>query len=162
MFSPHQLWGNIGKITDTNFELAAAIINTPIGLYLVLSRKQLWFIISKMQSTFHNYINNPHFGRKHRLILREASSRNAIFSWIVIATNFKAILMWVICPFVLGSTEMKQENTESTNSIYNQEINWKYLFQNVATTQRHTHNPVYHNLWVYQTFKIYILVRIFT
>jgi hypothetical protein len=68
MFASHQLWGNIGKITDINFDLAAAISNTPIGLYLVLSRKQLWFIISKMQSTFRNYINNLHFGKKHWLI----------------------------------------------------------------------------------------------
>jgi hypothetical protein len=57
--------------------------------------------------------------------------------------KFTAILIWVIFPFVLWCTEMKQEeeeeNIERTNNIYDQEIHWKYLFQNVATTQRHTH-----------------------
>jgi hypothetical protein len=36
-----------------------------------------------------------------------------------------------------------------------------FLFQNVATTQRHTH-PVYQILWVYQAFPLYRLVMIFT
>jgi hypothetical protein len=164
MFALHQHWGNIGKITDITFELAAAINNSSIGLYLVLNRKQLQLVISKMQSAFRNYTNNLHFGRKHWLILREASCRNAIFSWIVISTNFLAILIWVIFPFVLWCTEMKQEeeNIESPNNIYDQEINWKYFCFKMWLPPNATHTPVYQILWVYQAFPIYSLVMIFT
>ena len=156
MFALHQHWGNISKITDITFELAAAINNSSIGLYLVLNRKQLQLIISKMQSEFRNYTNNLHFGRQHRLILREASGRNAVFSWIVIATNFSAILVWVIFPFVLWCTEMKQEeeNIESTNSIYDQEIHWKYFCFKIWLPPKATHTPFYQILWVYRAFPI--------
>jgi hypothetical protein len=63
-----------------------------IGLYLVLNRKQLQIFFLKMQPEFRNYTNNLQFGRKHRIILREASGRNAILSWIVIAKNLH--LFW--------------------------------------------------------------------
>jgi len=164
VFALHQHWGNIGKITDITFELAAAINNSSIGLYLLLNRKQLQLIISKMQSAFRNYTNNLQFGRKHRLILREASSRNAIFSWIIIATNFTAFLIWVIFPFVLWCTEIKQEeeDIESTNNIYERETNWKYFCFKMWLPPNATHTPVYQILWVYQAFPIYSLVMIFT
>jgi hypothetical protein len=164
MFALHQHWGNIGIIADITFELAAAISNSSIGLYLVLNRKQLQLIISKMQSEFRNYTNSLQFGKKHRLILREAYSRNVIFSWIVIATNFTAILIWVIFPFVLWCTEMKQEeeNVVSTNNIYNQEIYWKYFCFKMWLPVNATHTPLYQILWVNQAFPIYSLVMIFT
>jgi len=164
MFALHQHWGNIGKITGITFELAAAINNSSIGLYLVLNRKQLQLIISKMQSAFRNYTNNLQFGRKHRLILREASSRNAIFSWIVIATNFTALLIWVIFPFVLWCAETKQEeeNIADTNNIYDQEIHWKYFCFKMWLPPNATHTPVYQILWVYQAFPVCSLVMIFT
>jgi hypothetical protein len=164
MFALHQHWGNISNITDITFELAAAISNSSIGLYLVLNRKQLQLITSKMQSTFRNYIKNLQFGRKHRLILSEASSRNVIFSWIVIATNFSAILIWVIFPLILWFTEMKQEeeNIENINNIHDQEIHWKYFCFKMWLPPNATHSPMYQVLWVYQAFPIYSLVMIFT
>jgi hypothetical protein len=94
IFSLHQHGGNIGKFTDITSELAAAINNSSVGQYLVLNRKKLQIIISKILSEFRNYTNNHRFGRKHRLILREESGRNAVFSWIVIATNFTDILIY--------------------------------------------------------------------
>jgi hypothetical protein len=166
IFALHQHWGNVSNITDITFELAAAISNSSIGLYLVLHRKQLQLITSKMQSTFRNYTKNLQFSRKHRLILNEASSRNAVFSWVVIATNFCAILIWVIFPLILWCTEMKQEetNVESTNNIYDQKINWeyKYFCFKMWLPPNATHSPVYQILWVYQAFPIYSLVMIFT
>jgi hypothetical protein len=166
MFALHQHWGNISRITGITFELAAAISNSSIGLYLVLNRKQLQLIISKMQSEFRNYTNNLQFGKKHKLILREACGRNVIFSWIVIATNFTAILIWVIFPFVLWCSEMKQEeeeeHVESTNNIYDQEMYWKYFCFKMWLPPNATHTPVYQILWVNQAFPIYSLVMIFT
>jgi hypothetical protein len=45
-----------------------------------------------------------------------------------LAKHFTAILIWVIFPLVLWCTEIKEEeeNVESTNNNYNQEIQWKY------------------------------------
>lgn len=164
MFALHQHWGNIGKITDITFELAAAINNSSIGLYLVLNRKKLQLIISKMQSEFRNYTTNLQFGTKHRIILREASYRNAIFSWMVIATNFTAILIWVIFPFVLWCTEMQleEENIEITNNIYDQEIHWKYFCFKMWLPPNATHTTVYQILWVNQAFLVYSIIMIFT
>jgi hypothetical protein len=164
MFALYQHWGNIGNITDITFELAAAIHTSSVGLYLVLKRKQLQLIISKMQSAFRNYTNNLQFGRKHRLILREASGRNTIFSWIVIVSNLTGLLIWDIFPFVLWCIEIKQEeeNIESANNIYDQEIHWKYFCYKMWLPPNATHTPVYQILWVYQAFAIYIVVMIFT
>jgi hypothetical protein len=164
MCALHQHWGIIDNITDITFELAAAINNSSIGLYLVLNRKKLRLIISKMQSDFRNYTKNLQFVRKHRLILREASIRNAVFSWIVVATNISVILVWVIFPFVLWCTEMKQEegNAENTNNIYDHKIHWKYFCFKMWLPPNATQTPVYQILWVYQAFPIYSLVMIFT
>ena len=140
----HQHWGNIGKFTDITLELAAAISTSSIGLYFVLNMRQLRFIISKMQSAFRNYTNNLHFGRKHWLILREVSSRNAIFSWIDISPNFTAILIRVIFQFFLRCTEMRQEeeNIESVNNTYDQEIHWKYFCFEMWLPPNATHKSI--------------------
>lgn len=164
MYALYQHWGNISNITDITFELAAAISNSSIGLYLVLNRKLLQLLISKMQSAFRNYTKNLQFGTKHRLVLSEASSQNAVFSWVVIAMNFSAIPIWVIFPFILWCTGMNQEEEhfEGTKNIYDQEVNWKYFCFKMWLPHNATQSPVYQILWIYQAFPIYSLVMIFT
>jgi type III secretory pathway component EscV len=164
MFALIQHWGNVSKITDMTFEVAAAISNSSIGLYLVLNRKQLQIIISKMQSTFQTYTKNLRFGTKHGVILSEASCRNAIISWIVIASNFLSIILWVIFPFILWYTEMKdeEENTKITNNIPGQDTHWKYFCFKMWLPPKATQSPLYQILWAYQAFQIHSLVMIFT
>jgi hypothetical protein len=164
IFALHQHWGSVGNITDITFELVAAISNSSIGLYLVLSRKKLQLIISKMQATFHSYTKHLRFGKKHCFILSEASRRNAIFSWIVIATNCSAILIWVIYPFILWCTEINNEgeNKENTNNIPDQEMYWKYFCFKMWLPAEATRSPMYQFLWIYQAFPIFSLVMIFT
>jgi hypothetical protein len=164
IFALIQHWGNVSNITDITFEVSAAISNSSIGLYLMFNRKQLQLIISKMQSTFHSYTKNLRFGRKHCSILSEASRRNAIFSWIVIASNCSSILIWVIFPFILWYTEMRneEENIKSTNNIPDQEMHWKYFCFKMWLPTKATHSPLYQILWAYQAFPIYSLVLIFT
>jgi hypothetical protein len=83
---------------------------------------------------------------------------------MVIATNFTALLMWVVFPFVLWCTEMnhEEEYIESTNNIYDQEMHWKYFCFKMWLPPNATHTPVYQILWAYQAFPIYSLVMIFT
>jgi multisubunit Na+/H+ antiporter MnhC subunit len=164
IFALIQHWGNVSKITDITFEVAAAISNSSIGLYLVLNRNQLQIIISKMRSTFQTYIRNLRFGTKHSLILSEASRRNAIFSWIVIASNLSSIIIWVIFPFILWYTEMKdeEENTKITNNILEQDTHWKYFCFKMWLPPKATQSPLYQILWACQAFPIYSLVMIFT
>jgi hypothetical protein len=164
IYALHQHWGSISNITDITFELAAALSNSSIGLYLVLNRKKLQLIIVKMQSTFHSYTKHLRFGRKHRFVVSEASRRNAIFSWIVIVTNCSAILIWVIYPFILWCTEIngEEKDTENTNNISGQEKYWKYFCFKMWLPSEATHSPTYQILWTYQAFPIFSLVMIFT
>jgi hypothetical protein len=62
----------------------------------------------------------------------------------------------VIFPFVLWCIEMKQEeeNIDSTNNIYDQEIKWKYFCFKMWLPPNATHTPIYHILWVYQAFSL--------
>jgi hypothetical protein len=164
IFALHQHWGSVGNITDITFELAAAISNSSIGLYLVLSRKKLQIIIAKMQSTFHSYTKHLRLGRKHGLVLSEASRRNAIISGIVIVTNCSAILIWVIYPFILWCTEAidVERDSGNTNNNSGQEMHWKYFCFKMWLPPDATRSPVYQILWIYQAFPIFNLVLIFT
>lgn len=161
IFALIQHWGNVSDITDITFEVAAAISNSSIGLYLMLNRKQLQLIISKMQSTFYSYTKHLQFNRKHSSILSEALRRNAIFSWIVIISNCSSILIWVILPFILWHTEMKNDE-ENTSNIPDQGTHWKYFCFKMWLPTKATHSPLYQILWAYQAFPIYSLVQIFT
>lgn len=160
----HQHWGSVSNITDITFELVAAVSNSSIGLYLVLNRKKLQLIISKMQTSFRSYTKQLRFGRKHCFVLSAASRRNAIFSWIVIATNCSAILIWVIYPFILWCTEIHDEveDTEDTNNMSDQEMYWKYFCFKMWLPPDATRSPIYQFLWIYQAFPIISLVMIFT
>jgi hypothetical protein len=130
----------------------------------VFNREKLQVIISKMQTTFHSYTKQLRFGKKHCFILREASRRNAILSWIVIATNCSAILIWVIYPFILWCTEIndEEEYTENTKNMSGQEIYWKYFCFKMWLPPDATSSPMYQFLWIYQAFPIISLVMIFT
>jgi hypothetical protein len=159
-----QHWGDIGDITDITFTASAAINDSSIGLYLMLNRKQLRLVISKMKSKFHSYNRNLRLGAKHCSTLTEASRRNAVFSWILIASSFLSILIWAIFPFILWHNDKRneEENTKSTKNILDQEMHWKYFCFKMWLPTKATHSPVYQILWVYQAFEIYSLILIFT